>query len=46
MEVLKDKRETLTKILLDLIQKKKDRADDLQVPHFIKLFFKKEKNNN
>jgi len=30
MEVLKDKRETLTKILLDLIQKKKDRADDLQ----------------
>ena len=31
MEVLKEKRETLTKILLDLIQKKKERAGDLQV---------------
>eukprot|EP00088_Acartia_fossae_P032609 TRINITY_DN33368_c0_g3_i2.p1 TRINITY_DN33368_c0_g3~~TRINITY_DN33368_c0_g3_i2.p1 ORF type:complete len:753 (+),score=281.15 TRINITY_DN33368_c0_g3_i2:53-2311(+) len=30
MEVLKEKRETLTNILLDLIQKKKERAGDLQ----------------
>ncbi|XP_023336476.1 E3 ubiquitin-protein ligase LRSAM1 isoform X2 [Eurytemora carolleeae] len=30
LEVLKDKRETLTQLLLDLIQKKKERADDLQ----------------
>jgi len=30
MEVLSEKRETLTKILLDLIQKKKDRAGDIQ----------------
>ena len=33
LEVLKDKRETLTQLLLDLIQKKKERADDLQVKY-------------
>ena len=31
LEVLKEKRETLTNLLLDLLQKKKQRADDLQV---------------
>ena len=31
MEVLSEKRETLTKILLELIEKKKDRAGDIQV---------------
>jgi len=30
MEVLSEKRETLTKILLDLLEKKKDRAGDIQ----------------
>ena len=31
MELLKEKRETLTQILLDLMQKKKERAENLQV---------------
>ena len=30
MELMADKRETLTKLLLDLIDKKQQRADDLQ----------------
>ena len=35
MEVLSEKRETLTKILLELIEKKKDRAGDIQVTYSI-----------
>ena len=30
MELMGDKRETLTKLLLDLMEKKQQRADDLQ----------------
>jgi hypothetical protein len=31
LEVLKEKRDMLTKMLLDLMEKKKQRAEDLQV---------------